>query len=195
MQSSHPSETELARASLRAIAAFAARNAMRIHPILQHHYGEHSGVIHTLISAVRATAEARPFDLIEAGASQRAVKSLDRTSRDINALSAADCIGYAASCAASCLDRERGEAVTWAIKSGEAAAACAHFSTFGLAPEIESGAISAIRRDFDTAAAIAPEDADEMGGPVDLSEEGPFGPLWVSGPHGWFIPSRRPARK
>ena len=67
MQSSHPSETELARASLRAIAAFAARNAMRIYPILQHHYGEHSGVILTLISAVRATAEAKPFDLIEAG--------------------------------------------------------------------------------------------------------------------------------
>ena len=49
MQSSHPSETELAGASLRAIAAFAARNATRIYPILQHHYGEHSGVILTLI--------------------------------------------------------------------------------------------------------------------------------------------------
>ena len=123
------------------------------------------------------------------------MKSLDRTSRDINALSAADCIGYAASCAASCLDRERGEAVTWAIKSGEAAAACAHFSTFGLAPESESSAIAAIRRDFDTAAAIAPGGADEMGGPVDLSEVGPFGPLWTSGPHGWFLPSRRPMRR
>ena len=123
------------------------------------------------------------------------MKSLDRTSKDINALSAADCIEFAASCAASCLERDRAEAVTWAVRSGEAAAACAHFSTFGLAPEIESGAIAAIRRDFDTAAAIAPEGADEMGGPVDLSEEGPFGPLWVSGPHGWFVPSRRPARK
>ena len=195
MQFSHPSETELARASLRAIAAFAARNAMRVYPILQHHYVEHSGAIHTLISAVHATAEARPFDLIEAEASRRAVKSLGRTSKDINALSAADCIEFAASCAASCLERDKAEAVTWAFKSGEAAAACAHFSTFGLAPEIESKAISAIRQDFDTAAAIAPEDADAMGGPVDLSEGGPFGPLWVSGPHGWFLPSRRPARK
>ena len=123
------------------------------------------------------------------------MKSLDRTSKDVNALSAADCIEFAASCAASCLDRDKAEAVTWAVRSGEAAAACAHFSTFGLAPEIESDAISAIRRDFDTAAAIAPEGADEMGGPVDLSEEGPFGPLWVSGPHGWFVPSRRPARR
>ncbi len=195
MPSSHPSETELAGASLRAIAAFSARNAMRIYPILQHHYDEHSGVIHILISAVLATAEAKPFDLLEAGASQRAVKSLDRTSRDINALSAADCLGFAASCAASCLDRDKSEAVTWAVQSGDAAAACAHFSTFGLAPEGESSAIAAIRRDFDTAAAIAPEGADEMGGPVDLSEEGPFGPLWTSGPHGWFLPSRRPTRR
>ena len=43
MQSSHPSEAELAGASFRAIAAFAARNATRIYPILQHHYGEHPG--------------------------------------------------------------------------------------------------------------------------------------------------------
>jgi len=194
MEFSHPSEAELAGTSLRAIAAFAARNAMRVYPILQHHYGENSGVIHTLISAVCATAEARPFDLIEAGAS-RAVKSLNRASKDTNALSAADCVVFAGSCAASCLDRDRAEAVSWAIRSGEAAAACAHFSTFGLAPEIKSGVIAAIRRDFDTAAAIAPGDADEMGGPVDLSEDGPFGPLWVSGPHGWFVPPRRPTRK
>ena len=194
MQPSQPSVTELAGASLRAIAAFAARNAMRVYPILEFHYGEHSGAIYTLISAVHATAEARPFDLYEAGASQRAVKSLDRTAKDINALSAADCVGFAASCASSCLGREKAEAVTWAIKSGDAAAACAHFSTFGLAPEVRSGVIAAIRRDFDTAAAIALEGADEMGGPVDLSEVGPFGPLWDSGPHGWFIPTPRPTR-
>ena len=60
MPSSHPSGAELARASLRAIAAFAARNATRIYPILQHHYGEHSGAILTLICAIRATAEAKP---------------------------------------------------------------------------------------------------------------------------------------
>ncbi len=46
MGSSHPSEIELAGASLRAIAAYAERNAMRVYPILRHHYGEHSGVIH-----------------------------------------------------------------------------------------------------------------------------------------------------
>ena len=70
MESSHPSEAELARASLRSIAAFAARNATRIYPILQHHYGEQSGAFYILIAAIRATAEAKPLDLIEAGASE-----------------------------------------------------------------------------------------------------------------------------
>ena len=123
------------------------------------------------------------------------MKSLGRVSKDINAVSAADCIAFAASCAASCLERDRAEAVTWAVRSGEAAAACAHFSTFGLAPEIESGAISAIRRDFDTAAAIVPEGADEMGGPVDLSDDGTVrAPLGFRAPR-LVRPARRPTRR
>lgn len=172
-----PTVEELQSLSRRGMTAYACRNARRVQPLYEPLVRESrwthiDAVENALAMAERFVSGGSPTvdatELRSAATMTAKAHSVAYTNHASAASAAIDSAVDAAACAAAAADP-----------------ATAAYSAASSAAALSAAARSAARRDFTTLVCLKHSSAPELGEPIDLSDNGPLGPLWPNGEPDW----------